>query len=56
MSSSFGSIQNAVVAAPPQRYSPTLPKFSDWATSVKTATPNPNPCPEICEAPNCKGR
>jgi hypothetical protein len=43
--SSFGSIQKAVEAAPPQKYSPRLPGRRVLATSMLTPQPIENPIP-----------
>ena len=45
ISSSAGSIQNDVVAAPPQAYSPALPGIRVLAGSIVTEKPNPKPIP-----------
>jgi hypothetical protein len=45
ISSSAGSIQNDVVAAPPQDYSPALPGISVWAGFMVTEKPRPKPMP-----------
>ena len=44
-SSSFGSIQKAVDAAPPQKYSPSVPGRRVLATSMFTPQPIENPMP-----------
>ena len=43
--SSNGSIQKAVLAAPPQANSPLLPETCEAAGSSKTENPKPNPTP-----------
>ena len=43
--SSAGSIQNAVLAAPPQAYSPGEPRISAYAGSSMIEKPSPKPMP-----------
>ena len=45
ISSSAGSIQNEVVAAPPQEYSPALPGIIVSAGFIVTEKPSPKPMP-----------
>ena len=45
MRSSAGSTQNAVLAMPPQAYSPGEPTIRAFAGSSITDTPRPNPTP-----------
>src|SRR5215472_18781202 len=55
VSSSLGSIQKAVAAAPPQKYSPSEPGRRVLATLTLTPQPSEKPTPAYADSLNIPG-